>query len=173
MTREDNEKLFDPDDPDLTDYFPYGGTSGHSGSETSAERAAVADESGITTERDRMTYDRVVAAGAEGRTWYEIGDATGMHHGEVSGCLTRLHQRKHVCRLQEARGRGGRGKRSQVYVLPRHVNGRPESPYKPNVTKRVLADTLTELDNLLRVGDTVKARSLIHRTLATYIDDTT
>lgn len=42
-----------------------------------------------------------------------------VHHGQVSGAFSRLHQQGYINRLQERRGH------SEVYVLPSHVNGRP------------------------------------------------
>jgi hypothetical protein len=108
--------------PDLP-VLPYAGTSGHSGSDTSRERAARADADGTTAQRQLDTLAHLDHAGAEGLTYRELGDLTGMHHGQSSGSLSNLHMVGEIERLTEARNR------CKVYVLPAYVNGRETEPY--------------------------------------------
>lgn len=145
--------LFPPDaDIPVT---PYGGTSGWSGSETSRERAERADSFGLTGERDRFTLEALKDAGPDGITWGELADAHGLHHGEASAALSRLHRVGLIARLTERRGR------SQIYVLPEHVAGRPTSPYRPNLRKQQVVDLLDMLDDLIATGRLPDARRQI------------
>ena len=144
--------LFDPDS-DTTKL--YGGTSGHSGSEASQERAEWQDDAGITSARDNNTLKRLARAGPDGLTWRELATEASYHHGEASGTLSRLHYAGAVARLQARRNR------CSVYVLPENVNGRTLSEYTPNLSKRVLVEILDDIDWKLRVGDIVGARSHI------------
>lgn len=107
---------------------PYAGTSGWSGTDTSHDRAVEDDRDGSTTRRQRFVLWALSNAGSRGRTWRELADVTGMHHGQASGALTVLHKVGRVCRLTEKRDR------CRVYVLPEHVDGRETEPYVPRVT---------------------------------------
>jgi hypothetical protein len=53
-----------------------------------------------------------------------------------------------------------------VYVLPEHTDGREQSPWKPNVSARLLRDVLTQIEDDLRVGRVADARRRIAVTLA-------
>ena len=150
--------LFDPTMPIL----PYRGTSGHTASGASEARARREDRDGTTTRRQQEVLDALTDAGRRGATWVDLGDRLGYHHGQVSAPLSNLHRVGIICRLVERRDR------SSVYVLPEHVNGRETSPWKPNVSARLLVDVLTEIEDDLRVGRVTEARRLIARTLATY-----
>ena len=96
----------------------YGGTEGSSGSDASHERAAREARDGTATARQRVLIDSLAEAGAEGLTWRELGTATGLHHGQVTGGLSNLHKAGLIARLTEKRGR------CSVYVTPEHVAGR-------------------------------------------------
>lgn len=109
--------------------FPYAGTSGWSGSETSEERARRIDKTGVTSKRQRIVLGLVKQRGAQGITVKELRDATGWHHGIASGPLSVLHKEGHLVRLQERR------LRCQVYVLPRYVMDRDTSPYHRNAKR--------------------------------------
>lgn len=54
-----------------------------------------------------------------GMTVKEFTHLTGVHHGQVSGAFSTMHQAGYLARLQERRAK------YEVYVLPEHVNGRP------------------------------------------------
>ncbi|UVK61370.1 winged helix-turn-helix DNA binding domain protein [Microbacterium phage Gingerbug] len=96
----------------------YGGTEGSSGSDASHERAAREARDGTATARQTVLLDSLAGAGAEGLTWRELGTATGLHHGQVTGGLSNLHKAGMIARLTVKRGR------CSVYVLPEHVDGR-------------------------------------------------
>lgn len=126
--------------------LPYGGTSGHAGSETSKQRAVSDDTSGRTGARQRTTLRLLGNAGAYGLTYRELGDRTGWHHGQSSGVLSGLHKAGRIVRLTETRGR------CKVYCLPLSstVLGRPtEQPSK--VARPGLGPVADEMARLLRV----------------------
>ena len=66
---------------------PYVGAS-----DTSRARAINEDLRGVTTKRRRQIADLVREGGLLGMTWAELADATGLHHGQVSGALSKLHE---------------------------------------------------------------------------------
>jgi hypothetical protein len=98
--------------------LPYAGTSGHSGSDTSRERAEREDADGTTEGRQRSVLSVLSAAEADGATWHDIAVIRNWHHGQASGALSVLHKEGLVARLKQRRGK------SAVYVLPEYVNGR-------------------------------------------------
>lgn len=161
--------MTDPDDPDPADepddrlfdlpadepVTPYAGSSGWSGSETSKDRADRADTSGLTGHRDRFTLEALKVAAADGITWGELADAHALHHGEASAALSRLHRVGLIRRLTKKRGR------SQIYVLPEHVAGRPTSPYRPNLRKQQVVDLLDMVDDLIATSRLPEARRQI------------
>lgn len=98
--------------------LPYAGTSGHSGGDTSRERAERDDGDGTTTHRQRTVMDYLSRRLDHGATWKEVGSRFGWHHGQASGVLSVLHKTGHIERLTERRDR------CSVYVLPEYVAGR-------------------------------------------------
>lgn len=99
------------DQPELPT-LPYAGTSGHSGSATSRERAIRNDKDGTTKTNQRVTLNYLLETGRLGLTWKELSMLTGWHHGTASGVLSVLHKEgSRVVRLVEKRGR------SAIYVL--------------------------------------------------------
>jgi hypothetical protein len=74
-------------------------------SDTSKARAQREDAEGITSKRRREILAHVINAGANGIIWAEIGRATGLHHGQVSGALNALHELGVVAQLTEIRNR--------------------------------------------------------------------
>ena len=98
--------------------FPYAGTSGWSGSETSRDRALTEDQSGISADRQKRVMNELQFAGEFGLTWKELAICFNWHHGQASGVLSVLHKANMVARLTERRNR------CAVYVLPNHVKGR-------------------------------------------------
>jgi hypothetical protein len=78
---------------------PYVGAS-----DTSKARAQHEDAAGLTNERARHIYDLVAETGTYGATWKDISDKTGLHHGQVSSVLTRLHEHGHLFQLKTTRG---------------------------------------------------------------------
>lgn len=98
--------------------LPYAGTSGHSGSETSRERAVKADREGVTAKRQQRALGMMGAMGNYGVTWQELATSLDLHHGSASGVLSVLHKAGKICRLKETRNQ------CKIYVLPEFVHGR-------------------------------------------------
>lgn len=135
----------------LRPYPEQGGrafTSGHSGSETSRERAIREDATGVTTARQRETLGMAYACGAEGITVKELRDIKGWHHGQASSALSVLHKENRLARLTERRDR------CQVYVSPEFAEGRETAPYKQNRSQCEEAKALlTRVLNLRMYGE--------------------
>lgn len=144
------------------DPMPYGGTSGWSGSETSRARAVAEDESGSTKWRDDAALAFLERQGERGLTWREFGDALHLHHGQSSACLSRLHKMGRIARLTETR------ERCQVYVALPFIRGRETSPYRPNVSARLLVDTLHAIRDDLDAGRIGLIHARIDGILAIY-----
>lgn len=98
--------------------LPYDGSSGWSGTDTSKERAEENDKYGKTQQIQAFVYRWLMWHNTKGATWKEIADATGWHHGSVSGALSVLHKDGKISRLLEKRDR------CRVYVLNEYVSGR-------------------------------------------------
>ena len=111
MTNNSEELPFHPE-------LPYGGTSGHSGTDTSKERALDADRSGQTARRQAEALKILHEQKTLGVTWKELSDLTGLHHGNSSGVLSVLHKAGRIARLQERRNR------CKVYVDLDSIKGR-------------------------------------------------
>lgn len=100
----------------------YGGTEGSSGSDASRNRADREAVNGTAVGRQRMILADLAAAGPSGRTWRELSEAYGLHHGQITGSLSNLHKNRRIARLTDKRGR------CSIYVLPAHVGGRTTVP---------------------------------------------
>lgn len=147
---------------------PYAGTSGWSGSATSRERAETNDASGVTAYRHRRILRSLARAREHGRTVGEIGRELEVGHGAASGALTVLHKGGHITRVKERRNR------QEVYVLPEYVDGREESPYRPNPARARLAEAEARIDAARAVLEdykTVAARPTTDPAEATAIAD--
>ena len=83
--------------------LPYNGTSGHSGTNTSRERALHVDRSGKTALRQAQALNLLSQRKMTGLTWKELSEITGLHHGTASGVLSVLHKIGRIARLKEAR----------------------------------------------------------------------
>ena len=83
--------------------LPYNGTSGHSGTDTSKERALHADRSGKTALRQAQALNLLSQREMAGLTWKEVSEITGLHHGTASGVLSVLHKTGRIARLKETR----------------------------------------------------------------------
>lgn len=98
--------------------LPYNGTSGHSGTDTSRERALNADRSGKTALRQAQALNLLAQRKLFGMTWKELSEITGLHHGTASGVLSVLHKAGRIARLKETR------KGCKVYVDVACIQGR-------------------------------------------------
>lgn len=118
--------------------LPYGGqdrpNSGFSGSEASEQRARSEDASGVTSARQRAVLRRVEGAGFMGRTWREIGQELGLHHGQASASLSNLHKTGRIARLKMTR------QRCSIYVGLSEVHDRDTSPPGQTSTTALLDD---------------------------------
>jgi hypothetical protein len=104
--------------------LPYKGTSGWQGTDTSHQRALVADADGTTARRQQQVLATLEEAGPAGMTALELRNSWGeTNPNKVSPACTVLHKEGLIVRLQERRGR------HHVYVLPEYVDGRAEEPF--------------------------------------------
>lgn len=103
--------------------FPYAGTSGWSGSETSRERALHQDSDGTFTRREKDALVLLGQCRSFGMTWKDLGFALNLHHGQASGVLSVLHKTNRIARLTERRDK------CAIYVLPEFVNNRETSEH--------------------------------------------
>jgi hypothetical protein len=95
-----------------------GATQGHSGSETSRERAVEDVSTGTAVERQRWLLQRLGTLGAHGITVAELRAQSNWHHGQASSVLSVLHKEGRIARLTETRAR------CKVYVRADFVEGR-------------------------------------------------
>ena len=72
-------------------------------SDTSHARAIREDLAGTTTKRRKQISDIVRAEFTQGMTWAELADATGLHHGQVSGALSKLHEMGRLFQRRDTR----------------------------------------------------------------------
>jgi len=128
MTEPDlfNHDYYEKDDDPIT---PYNGTSGWSGSTTSAERAVESDSNGITKRRQDKTYADLNRAGMQGLTWKDLAAANDWHHGQASGVLSVMHKEGVIARLTERRDK------CEIYILLKYVFDREVSPYRQTQPK--------------------------------------
>jgi hypothetical protein len=91
-------------------FLPYDGTGGHAGSEASRLRAEAEAEDGTLADRQALILDYLDRTGAGGATWATTGQALSLHHGQVSGALSNLHQAGAVFMLRK------RSNRSHPYI---------------------------------------------------------
>ena len=90
--------------------LPYNGKSGHvAASKTSTARALHEDATGVTGKRQLQILDALENASAHGYTWTELGDELNLHHGQISGALSVLHNAGRVFALRRERNN------SQIY----------------------------------------------------------
>lgn len=100
----------------------YNGTEGYSGSEASRMRAEGEARDGTVLRRQQDVMHWVQAAGVSGVTWRDLGEVTGLHHGQITGALSNLHRAGKIARLTQRRGR------CSVYVAHEYVGDRRIAP---------------------------------------------
>jgi hypothetical protein len=158
-------QLFDPGyEPEKS----YGETSGHSGSDTSQERAERDDEDGSTSELDAQVLSRLVFEGKDGLTWHDLSRILDVHHGKSSAALSRLHKAGRVTRLKDRRGYPGSTKKSEIYVLHAYVLGREESAFKPNVSRAMVVTLCDDVLDMIDKGHLLAARARLGGTRERY-----
>lgn len=104
--------------------LPYNNSSGHSGTDTSRERAEREDNDGTTSARQKRVLYVLHLWRSQGGTWKDLAKYYNLHHGQASGVLSVLHKEGIIFRLKERRDK------CAIYVLPEFVNGREVSARK-------------------------------------------
>jgi hypothetical protein len=72
-------------------------------SDTSRARAQHEDATGVTAKRRQHITDILAHRGPYGATWKELADITGLHHGQVSGVLSKLHESGRLFQQRDTR----------------------------------------------------------------------
>jgi hypothetical protein len=85
--------------------FPYNGSAGHVDRPASVQRADREKVDGITVDRAFVVLSQLLERGEHGATWQELSSVLGLHHGQVSGCLSVLHKAGRVFATKALRGR--------------------------------------------------------------------
>jgi hypothetical protein len=85
------------------DFDTYNGTAGYVNRPASKERALRQKENGILSDQAKRVLDLLSYAGGDGMTWRELGDALDLHHGQISGLLSNMHQKGMVFSLVQIR----------------------------------------------------------------------
>ena len=89
--------------------LPYNGKSGHvARSKTSTARALHEAATGVTGKR-QIAILEVLETAEFGKTWAELGNDLNLHHGQISGALSVLHNAGRVFALRRERNN------SQIY----------------------------------------------------------
>lgn len=147
-------------DPNLFDQpqfpvLPYAGTSGHSGSDTSEERARRQDGDGTTALRQRQTLRLLDDMNLLGLTWKELARLLKLHHGQASGVLSTLHKAGLIARLTDRRDR------CHIYVLPKWVDEREVDDYRRNLNLKDVRRDLHDIQVMLEEGDYWRAKEFV------------
>lgn len=70
----------------------YNLTAGYVERPSSRERATREIADGSLSRRQEDIMKRLDFAGTQGMIWKELADATGLHHGKISGALSNMHK---------------------------------------------------------------------------------
>lgn len=111
-------------------HLPYLGTEGYVTRPASIARAQREALDGTVTERQARILDYLQDK-PEGAVWVEVGEALGLHHGQVSASLSVLHQAGELFQLRHTINR------SHPYVHKRFrylyiANERYDEPTRTN-----------------------------------------
>lgn len=115
--------------------FPYNGSAGHVDRPASVQRADRERLDGVVSDRALSVLTHLFNVGSEGATWKELGSSLGLHHGQISGCLSVLHKSGRVFATKAQRDR------CHVYVYSSYKNcyepeQRFDEPVKTKSTAR-------------------------------------
>jgi hypothetical protein len=125
--------------------YPYAGSSGWSGTDTSKASADKDDAEGRTLRRHQITMGHLANAGPRGATVKELRDTYPEdHHGRWSAALSRAHKMGYICMLEDQRVG------CHVYVLPEWVGDRVTIAPRPRRMSQVVRG---ELKALAEAGD--------------------
>ena len=87
------------------DFNTYNGTAGYVNRPASKERALRQRENKVLSDQAIRVLDLLNYAGRDGMTWRELGDALDLHHGQISGLLSNMHQKEMLFSLVQKRER--------------------------------------------------------------------
>jgi hypothetical protein len=141
----------------MTDnYNTYAGTSGYVNQPASITRATTEADNGTSTERARLILAHL-RGDPYGMTWKELGEALGLHHGQISGALSNLHKSGHVFMLRQQRNKCHPYVHS-IYRDQYTPEQRIDEPVKTKSNQRLtdleeLLDTLTTMIGFGRITD--------------------
>jgi len=127
--------------------LPYNGKSGHvAASKTSTARALYEDASGVTGKRQIAILEALETA-EFGKTWSELGNDLNLHHGQISGALSVLHNAGRVFALRRERNK------SQIYYHCKYRTSFGDYERLDFPVKTAHAQTTDALDALLLAVD--------------------
>jgi hypothetical protein len=87
------------------DFNTYNGTAGYVNRPASKDRALRQRETKVLSDQAKKVLDMLNYAGRDGMTWRELGDALDLHHGQISGLLSNMHQKAMIFSLAQIRDR--------------------------------------------------------------------
>jgi len=128
--------------------LPYNGTGGHSGSETSKERAEREADDGTLAKRQAEVLAYLWERADRGATWAEVGEHLGIHHGSASGALSNLHKAGRIVRTSDRRGR------SEVYMVAEIAATLPVTLREPRerVSRKEIAEAVAVIEKRLFIA---------------------
>lgn len=139
----------------MSDLFPYNGSAGHVARDASIDRAVRERDTGVVSERAFLVLAELNRRGSRGGTWQELGEALGLHHGQISGCLSVLHKAGRVFTTRAQRNR------CHVYVHSEFRSGfdpdqRIDEPAvtRASARKQALEDVLSAAEMVCRFDGT-------------------
>lgn len=138
-------------------------TSGHSGSDTSAERAVGEARDGTKSMRETRVLGFLMVLGTDGVTVRELREITGWHHGQASAVLSTLHKAGKIDRLTERRDK------CLVYTHPDYTGDRQTTPYHRNRATAQYGPWTGWRDKLLAAAETPYERVVAERLIARVI----
>lgn len=138
-------------------------TAGHSGSDTSRERALTEARDGTKAKREMRVLGFLLVVGTEGLTVRELREITGWHHGQASAALSTLHKAGKIDRLTERRDK------CLVYTHPEYTGDRQTSPYHRNRATAQYGPWSAWREKLVAAAETPYERVVAERLIARVI----
>jgi hypothetical protein len=69
----------------------------------SRERAVRESKNGVKNQRHKKITKYLDLCGVQGGTWRELGEILGLHHGQISGALSKMHSNGEIFSLRQQR----------------------------------------------------------------------
>lgn len=123
--------------------FPYAGTDGWSGTDTS--QSAAANNREAAADKQAAVLELLEERKARGLTVVDVRNMLIGHHGTASRVLSVLHVGGRILRLKESRDG------AKIYVLPKYQMTRAIEPYQSNAAKhryKSMTDARSALERL-------------------------